>query len=302
MHRDLPPFLAVRAFEAAARHLSFKKAAEELHVTQSAISHRVKALEQYLGRSLFRRQSGGVVLTAAGRSYLPTVGEVLYRLESGTRRIRGEGTFGNLAVTTTPAFAARWLVPRLDSFRMAHSDIDLHLTTTVRRVDFDRDAVDVAVWYGKNDWPGLRSDSILRSLLYPVCSPRLLEGTLPLRDADGLRRHTLLHADGGEAWARWLELAGVRGIDTTRGIRFDDCNLMIEAAIENQGIALVFSTLVAADLADGRLVRPFDLGLQPECWYFVLSPNEWSERPRIKAFRSWILNMAAQETELAAAE
>lgn len=302
MNRKLPPFPAVRAFEAAARHLSFRQAAEELHVTQSAISHQVKALERFLGQPLFCRENGGVALTDVGRSYLPAIGEALDRIASCTENVLERDASGTLEIVTTPAFASRWLLSRLGNFRESYPRLDVRLSTTVHGVDFARDCVDVAVWYGKGDEPGMRTDMVLRSDLYPVCNPKLLHGAAGLKVVRDLAHQTLLHSDQGETWSRWLQAAGVAGIDTSRGIRFDDCNLMIKAAIECQGVALAFSTLVADDLDRGRLVCPFDLSLKPASWYYVLSPAGWADRPKISAFRNWILDMARLAEVPAAAE
>jgi len=299
MNRTLPPFPAVRAFEAAARHLSFKRAAEELHVTQSAVSHQIKALEDFLGVALFRRGTRGVALTAAGRSYLPALGEALDKMASATERLRGDPARDTLSVKTTPAFASRWLLPRLDAFRRAHPSITIALSTAIDGVDFANEDIDVAVWYGYGDWPRLHSDSLLRSRLVPVCSPGLLRDGPVLRRPDDLRHYTLLHNAMSDDWARWLRAAGAGLVDATRGPRFGDCNLMMQAAVEGQGVALAFEALVDADLAAGRLVEVFDVELLPDAWYYILVPPGGQARPKVAAFRDWLLHEAAGEERAA---
>lgn len=300
MNRNLPPFPAVRAFEAAARHLSFKRAAEELHVTQSAISHQIKALEHYLGQPLFRRAKGGVVLTDAGKTCLPEIGKALDRLESCTDSIRERDVSGVIEIITTPAFAGRWLISRLGEFRDIYPALDVRLATTIGGVDLERDRADVAIWYGKESGTALQTDAVLRSALYPICSPDLISGGHALRNPQALRHHTLLHGDRGEAWTQWSKDAGNLELDVSRGIRFDDCNLMIEAAIEGQGIALAFKSLVTRELTEGRLVCPFDLPMEPASWYYLITPQEWVKRPKIRAFREWILQASSNEHALAA--
>ena len=299
MNRDLPPFSAIRAFEAAARHMSFKRAAQELHVTQSAISHQVKALEIYVGRRLFHRAPRGISLTHAGETYLPAIGEALDRIAAGTEHLRAAGPSGPLTVSASSAVAARWIVPRLDWFAELYPDIDVRISSSPRLVDFDRDEIDIAVRYGRGDWPGLRADRLFGSPLYPVCSPALLEGDPPLREPADLRRHTLLHHDHGESWERWLNVAGVSGVDAARGPRFDDCNLMLQAASEGQGVALTFSAMVAPDLAAGELITLFDVPISAASWYYVVYPQARARQPKIVAFRDWLLDEAVGAAEAA---
>jgi len=295
MNRTLPPFSAVRAFEAAARHLSFKQAAKELHVTQSAVSHRIKVLEDFLGVALFRRGTRGVILTAAGKAYMPALGEALDRIASATEHLRGRPARNTLAVRTTPAFANRWLMPRLNAFRHGHPEITVDLTTSIEPIDFAGEIVDIAVWYGYGDWPQLDSESLLRSRLVPVCSSALLRDGPALRAPDDLRHYTLLHNAMSDDWARWLRAAGAETVDPTRGPRFGDCNLMMQAAVEGQGVALTFEALVRADLAAKRLVELFDVRLLPEAWYYILMPPAARRRPKVAAFRDWLQTEAARK-------
>jgi len=295
MKRNLPPFSAIRAFEAAARHLSFKRAAEELHVTQSAVSHQIKALEDFLGVVLFRRETRGVVLTDAGRIYMPALEEALDGIASATDRLRGDRTRDTLSVRTTPAFASRWLLPRLNAFKVDHPEITVNLTTSIEPVDFAGDRIDIAVWYGYGEWPQLESESLLRSRLVPVCSPALLRDGPALHRPADLRHYTLLHNAMSDDWTRWLHAAGARSVAATRGPRFGDCNLMMQAAVEGQGIALAFEALVAADLTANRLVELFDVELLPEAWYYILVPPGAKRRPKVAAFHDWLREEAARK-------
>jgi LysR family glycine cleavage system transcriptional activator len=200
-------------------------------------------------------------------------------------------------LSTVPSFAAKWLVPRLGRFRAAHPEIDLRISASLRLVDFAREDFDVAVRMGRGNYPGLRVNALFGEVMFPVCSPRLLAGPKPLRRPEDLRHHVLLHdvdvlassAAAPQAWRLWLERAGVRGVDVERGPVFEDSAMLLDAAIEGQGVALGRSALVAADLAAGRLVRPFDISLPFELTHYLVCPEATADRPRIAAFRAWLL-------------
>ncbi|MEX2648175.1 MAG: transcriptional regulator GcvA [Alphaproteobacteria bacterium] len=292
MTRRLPPLNALRAFEAAGRHLSFTKAAGELHVTHAAISHQVRGLEEHLGVPLFRRLTRAVKLTEAGRLLLPALTESFDAMAAAVRRIGADDAAGALTVSLTPAFAARWLVPRLGAFQERHPEIDVRLTPTVQLVDFARDDVDVAVRYGRGAWPGVKAELLLKLDTFPVCSPALLEGSKPLAEPADLRQHVLLHDDMGENWRRWLVAAGVEGVDPTRGPKFGDENLMLQAAIQGQGVAVAESAIAATDIAAGRLVRPFAITLSSGAGYYVVYPAPAAGRRKIRAFRDWLMDEA----------
>lgn len=295
MRRRLPPLNALRAYEAAARHLSFTKAAEELFVSQAAISHQVKALEDHLGTRLFRRLNRALLLTEAGQAYLPPVSQALELIHEATARVvRGEDR-GPLTVSALPSFAARWLVPRLGRFLVAHPEIDVHIAPSHTLVDFTRDEVDVAIRYGRGNYPGLRADRLLDEEIFPVCSPGLAQGRHALRKPVDLRHHTLLHDDGPDDWQAWLNAAGVSGVDATRGPVFTDASMVIQAAVAGQGVALARGALASGDLAAGTLVRPFRLSLPAENAYWVVCPPAAAMRPKIAAFREWLLREAAAE-------
>ncbi len=292
MARRLPPLNAVRAFEAAARHLSFTRAAEELHVTQAAISHQVKALEVYLGLKLFRRLNRALVLTEDGQTYLPPVKRIFDQLYDATRRLTESEARGKLTVSALPSLAARWLVPRLGRFRAAHPDIDIRLAPATHLVDFAREDVDVAIRYGRGQYPGLRVDRLMTEDIMPVCSPALITGPQPLKEPADLKHHTLLHDEGHGEWRTWLLAAGVEDVDPTRGTVFMDSGMLIEAAATGQGVALARGALAADDLASGRLVRPFEIKVPAEYAYYVVCPEATADQPKVAAFRDWLLKEA----------
>lgn len=295
MARHLPPLNALRAFEAAGRHLSFSKAAAELHVTPAAISHQVKALEDYLGVQLFRRLNRALLLTEVGQACLPGLQEGFDRLAAAVEASRARDAHRPLIVSVAPSFGAKWLVSRLDRFREAHSGIDVRVDATDRLVDFARDDVDIAIRYGAGSYAGLRVEQLLTEEVFPVCAPRLLEGSNPLVVADDLRWHTLLHVDytvTNETWPNWrmwLLAAGVHDVEPTRGPQFSLASMAIRAAIEGHGVTLASSVLVADDLAAGRLVKPFDLSFPGGFAYYVVCSETTADQPKIAAFREWVI-------------
>ena len=289
----LPSLKGLRAFEAAGRYLSFTRAAEELHVTQAAVSHQIKALETQLGVRLFRRAPRGLLLTDAGQAYLAEVREAFRRLAQATDHLLARDVAGVLTVSVLPSFAARWLVPRLPRFSARHPEIDLRIATDDRTVDFNRENVDVALRYGRGDYLGLQADHFLSEEVFPVCSPALLRKKHPLREPADLKYHTLLHDDLPTTWAMWLKVAGAAEVDPTRGPRFTDSSMVIQAAVGGQGVALGRSALAADDLAAGRLVRPFPLSLPADSAYYIVYPPHTANRPKIAAFRAWLLAESA---------
>ncbi len=294
MSSRLPPLNALRAFDAAARHLSFTKAAEELFVTQAAVSHQIRTLEDWLGIKLFRRLNRRLLLTDEGQSYAGPIREALDGIARATVELRQSDNEGQLTVSVMNSFAATWLLPRLPRFRRAHPEIDVRVDVREGLADFTRDGVDVALRYGGGDYPGMASDWFLSEEAFPVCSPALVDGgPHPLRRPEDLKHHTLIHDFTERLWARWLDLAGVEGIDATRGPSFNLLNLAVEATIAGEGVALGRSAVVADALADGRLVQPFDLVMPSENAYYVVCPKEFAHRPKLVAFRDWLLAEAA---------
>ena len=288
MARKLPPLNALRSFEAAARHLSFTRAAAELNVTQAAISHQVKALEARLGVVLFRRLNRALRLTAAGEGYLPAVRDAFDAIAAATDRLYADEAGGRLTITTIHSFAAAWLLPRLLRFHVFHPEIDVLLDAADEIVDLARGGVDLAIRYGNGNWPGMRAELWMTEDIFPVCSPDLVAGPAPLRAPADLRHQTLLHDDMRVNWRVWLDAAGVAGVDSDSGPGFTDSRLVLQAAIGGHGVALARSLLVADDLAAGRLVRPFEIALPAGfAYYIVTAPEDW-DRPKVRAFREWL--------------
>lgn len=292
MPRRLPPLNALRAFEAAARHGSFTRAAEELCVTQGAVSHQVKALEAALGLRLFRRERRRLAITEAGRSYLEVLRDAFDRIAAGTERLLGREGAGALTVSTSPNFAAKWLVHRLGRFALAHPGIDLRVGAALHSVDFAREDVDVAIRHGVGGWPGLHATRLCAETLFPVCSPALLRGRRALNSPADLRHHVLLHLDDRRDWTKWLAEAGAEEADLTRGPVFNQASMAIDAAVDGQGVALARTALVARDLLAGRLLRPFGPDLAVPYAYWIVCPKATADIPKIAAFRRWLVGEA----------
>lgn len=297
MARKLPPLNALRAFEAAARQLSFTKAAAELHVTQAAISHQVKTLEEHLGLPLFRRLNRRLVLTEAGQLYLPVLRDAFDAIAAGTGRLSQDRESGPLHVSVLPSFAAKWLLPHLSRFRDRHPEIDVMVSANSKLVDFTEGTFEVAIRYGLGNYPGLRCDLLLTDEVFPVCSPKLLEGPHPLKKPGDLKHHTLLHdeisrQDESPDWRSWLQTVGVAGVDWNRGPGFSDSSMVIEAAAAGQGVALAHRWLAAADLEGGRIVMPFGPVIPSLFSYYVVSLPAVAENRRVRLFREWLLEEA----------
>ncbi|WP_026870299.1 transcriptional regulator GcvA [Inquilinus limosus] len=290
----LPPLNGVRAFEAAARHRSFTRAAAELSVTQAAVSQQVRRLEDWLSVRLFHRRENSLELTEAGRIYLPLVSAALAGIADATAQIAPGRATGVLTVSTTPSFAAKWLTARLPGFTAAHPDIDVNVTASLHRVDLEGGEADCAVRWGQGGWEGLACDRLFAEDSFPVCSPALRDGPPGLRTLDDLRRQTLLHDQSLAPWRDWLRAVGMQDVDWVRGPRVSDSSLTIQAAVEGQGVALVVFSLVADDLAAGRLVRPLDLSVHNQASYHFVATTRALRRPIVRAFRDWIVAAAAE--------
>lgn len=293
---------ALRGFEAAARHLSFTRAAAELNVTPAAISHAVRELELDLKVKLFERSSRVVRLTNAGEGLARAVGEGLGTIHRAVQRLRGADGRPKLLVTTSPSLAAKWLVPRLDRFLAKHPEVDVRIDVAPRLLDLTEDNVDIAIRFGLGTYPGLVAEKLFEESVFPVCSPHLLSSKKPLKQPRDLKHHTLIHIDWDAQWATWpnwqmwLRAAGAPEVDATRGLHFGQTALSLQAALDGQGVALGDSTLVADDLAAGRLVRPFTMALKgpAQFAYHLVHAPARAEEPIIKAFRRWILDEVAQ--------
>ena len=293
--RRLPPLNALKAFEAAARSQNFTRAAEELRVTQGAVSHQVKALEATLGIKLFNRERQRLVITDAGREYLGVVRDALDRIAAGTERVLQRQNSGVLTVSTSPDFAAKWLVYRLGRFAEAHPEIDLRVSATMHHVDFVREEVDVAVRHGDGNCGGLDAVRLCSEQLFPICSPNLLSGRNRIAKPSDLLKFPLLHLDDNKSWARWFEAAGIADVELPRGLILNRRSMLIDAAIDGQGVALALTTLAAWDLINRRIVRPFDIGLRLSRTFWIVCPKTSSTMPKIKTFREWLLAEAADD-------
>jgi LysR family glycine cleavage system transcriptional activator len=290
--RRLPSLNALKAFEAAARHESFTRAAEELSVTQGAVSHQVKALELELGIRLFDRERQKLSITRAGLSYLEVVRDAFDRIALGTQRIQHLSLAGALTVSTSPDFAAKWLVNRLGRFAETHPDIDLRISATMHHVDFAREDVDLAVRHGDGNWAGRDVVRLCSEQLFAVCSPKLHER---MREPSDVLKFPLLHLDDRKDWSEWLEAAGVGDSKLLHGPVLNRASMVIDAAIDGQGVALARTTLAAWDLINGRLVRPFATALRLSKTYWIVCPQATSMLPKITTFRDWLLAEAADD-------
>ncbi|MEM9062783.1 MAG: transcriptional regulator GcvA [Pseudomonadota bacterium] len=292
-----PPLNALRAFEAAARHLSFKGAARELNVTPAAVSHQIKTLESWLGTPLFVRLTRALELTEAGKAGLPILSEGFEKLGQATEQMKRYDGTDVLTISVSPSFGAMWLVPKLDQFRARHPDIEIRIDGTDRKVNVGRGGADVAIRYGPGGYSGVGVDTLFSQLNTPVCSPSLISGKAPLRTPEDLRHHTLLHVqwkDADASWRMWLLAAGVTRVDDTKGPQFTQEGMAVQAALDGQGVALIGDKLVAHHLASGDLICPFssDLRKPLNFAYHLLTPATEVTAPKIAAFREWILDFA----------
>lgn len=303
MSERLPPLNALRAFEAAARHLSFVKAAEELNVTPSAVSHQIKTLEDHLGLLLFRRLNKMILLTDEGQALLPGLRAGFEQLAAAVANARSCSLRRVLTVSTAPTFASKWLVPRLERFRRLHPEIDVRIDANDRLVDFTRDDVDLGIRYGAGHYPGLHVECLLADEIVPVCSPKLLQGEHPLREPDDLRHHTLIHiddittTDDWPDWTMWCSSAGLSDIDTRRGPRFSHSSLALQSALQGDGVAMVSRVLVADDLDSGRLVTLFSATLPVKFCYHLVCLESNLDNPKVAAFRHWLQAETAEKAD-----
>ena len=299
--RSIAHLNALRAFEASARHQSFSLAAQELNVTPAAVGQLVRTLEDWLGSPLFVRSTSGrarLVTTEVAEQALPDIRAGLERLAVGLERLRSGSAGGVLTVTVSPAFAAKWLLPRIERFQAAWPETDLRLDTSLKTVDFVAQRIDVGVRYGRGQWPGLAAEKLMDEEVYPVCAPALL-ATATLQAPGDLRGQVLIHdqsvdtSTGFASWQAWLRHAGVQGVPTDRGLRINNSAAVLQAAIDGQGVALARSVMAHDDLAAGRLVRLFpQVRLESALAYYVVYRPECIAQPKVAAFRDWLLREA----------
>jgi LysR family glycine cleavage system transcriptional activator len=302
---QFPPLKAVRYFESAARHLSFSKAAEELNVTHSAISHQIKALEEWVGQPLFERGGRTLRLTESGRQFLPPVRAAFQQLAEAAADLRQSCQGGPLTVSVLPSLASIWLVPRLYDFRAKHPEIEVRISATDRIEQIGQGGIDIAVRYGRGRWPGVESELLLHDDLFPICSPAMVNGDPPIREPRDLTYFNLLSDSTWEApqfdfWRQWFERAGVSGMELKSGFSFNYSNLLIRAAVDGLGIALGNTILAGDDLKAGRLVKPFDISVSLDTGYYVVYARDALKRAKIHAFRDWLMEQVAPYRQPAA--
>ena len=293
MTRRLPPLNALRAFEAAARCGNFTRAAQELFVTQGAVSRHIPTLEEWLGMKLFERGRHGIRLTPAGQNYFASMRVALDHIEHGTRQLLQSPDDSLLRIKLPPTFAIRWLIPRLSRFHARHPKIDVQITTSHKPTDFDRDDVDLSIHSEPHPPTGPGYRLLFRETLVPVCAPGLLQRDPPLKKPADLARHALLCSlNRPQDWPTWLAAAGVRGVDGNRGLKFENAGMAYQAAAEQLGVMVAVLPFVQDDLASGRLVAPFDLRVRTEGGYFMAWPANRPVPQRVRDFEAWIASAA----------
>ena len=291
----LPPLKAVWYFESAARHLNFSKAADELNVTHSAISHQIRALEEWVGQPLFDRGARGLRLTESGQQFLPPVRAAFQQLIQAGQAVRLTARGGALTVSVLPSLASKWLVPRLADFRGRYPDIDVRISATSELEHVGRGDIDIGIRYGLGKWPDLESELLLHDDLFPICSPNLLKGPKPLREPRDIANFPLLSDSDWrpseyEFWHKWFELAEISELGLKPDMTFNATNLMIDAVIAGLGVGLGNTMLAGDDLRAGCLVKPMDLSLKLETGYFLVYWPGALKRPKVKAFRDWVID------------
>ena len=297
MANRLPPLNALKAFEASARQLSFTRAAEELFVTQAAISHQIKSLEEFLGIKLFMRKNRALLLSEEGQAYYLDIKEVFNTINDATERLLARGAKGAITVSLQPSFAIQWLVPRLNAFNSLHPDIDVRIKAVDQAESSLTEDVDVAIYYGRGHWADIHAEQLQKEYLVPVCSPLLLQGKKPLSVLEDLVNHTLLHDTSRRDWKRWFKQVGVKATNVNHGPIFSHSSMVVQAALHGQGIALAHSFLAKPDIDAGRLICPFEEVLENKNSYYVVCRERQVDLGKIAAFREWVLDTVAQEKE-----
>ena len=298
--KQLPPLNSIRAFEATARHLSVTKAADELNVTAGAVSQQLKTLEAFLDIKLFKRENRKISLTQEAHLGLPYITDGLNKITEGIGTIRDHYTNKPLTITLPPTLAARWLMPRLINFQNIHPEIDVRIDATYKVVDLFTEDIDAGIRFGSGNYPDLNSDFLFSQEVILVCSPTLLKNAPTLKTPEDLKNFTLLHCDfhltssskTQPDWDMWFEMTGFNKVNSSRSIYFTQHDLLVQAAIEGQGVALVASISAKKALDEGLLIRPFESSIPLDNSYYFIYPKVKSKLPRIQAFRKWLLDEA----------
>ncbi|MCG8503029.1 MAG: transcriptional regulator GcvA [Sphingomonadales bacterium] len=298
MGRRLPPLISLRVFEAVARHLSFTKAADELHVTQAAVSHQVKKLEEWLGEPLFLRLNRSIKLTKAGAAYAKPLTRAYDLMAEATDALLQDAGPQSLSISTFDSIAAGWLAPRIKTFQADYPEVGIKIVTSNRFSNFIDNEIEAEIRYGDGDWPALHVTKIADEQIFPVCGPGLLGGKQVLEKVEEIGAYPLIHDEMVMEWADWLEAAGGSDVDADRGLRFNHSHIVIQAAINGEGIALGRSLLVADEIAAGRLIRPFGFQMQSMFAYYMVCPKELADQVWVSAFRDWLIAEAQQTMAL----
>lgn len=291
--RRLPNLAALRAFEAAARHQNFSRAAEEIHLTHGAISHQVRALEEELGVALFVRHGKRIMITPDGEQFAGKIRQALQDLSDAADLLKNRNQQKRLGITALPSFAARWLSPRLGRFIEHYPDLEVSLQSSSHMNDYQRESIDVGIRFGLGNYPGMISELLMGDYYYPVASPHFHGGQLPQTPAE-LASMQLLRCDG-EPWEPWFRAAGLDNEEPSSGLVFQDSSMLARAAVEGQGIALGRHIIVQPDIKAGLLQRLFDIDIPCEVAYYLVYPEEALQKPQVRAFREWLLNEIAAE-------
>ena len=297
MAKRIPPLNALKAFEAAAKHLSFTKAAEELFVTQAAISHQIKLLEDFLSIKLFLRKNRTLLLTEDGQAYYSDIKDIFSHIVDATERLLNRGAKGSITVAMPPSFAAKWLVPRISQFSTMYPDIDVR----IKAVDFDEgfldESTDIAIYYGRGRWQGLHSEQLHKEYLTPLCSPMLFASDKPLEELSDLSEHILLHDSSRDNWKYWLKEFDIKKINVNQGPIFSHSMLVLQAAALGQGIALGNTLLAKPEIDAGRLICPFEERVESKDGFYIVSENSEHEQEKITLFREWLLSQVEEEED-----
>ncbi|SHO54716.1 transcriptional regulator GcvA [Vibrio quintilis] len=298
MNKKLPPLNSLRVFESAARHLSFTKAAEELFVTQAAVSHQIKSLEEFLGIKLFIRRNRSLLLTDEGQNYFFDIKDVFTFIQDATNKLLERSEKGALTISLPPSFAIQWLVPRLADFNRQQPDIDVRIKAVDKYEGSLLDDVDVAIYYGKGLWPGLRADKLYQEFLIPLCAPSLIHEGYAFQSLNDLQHHTLLHDESRKDWQQFTRENGLELENVNYGPIFSHSTMVLQAAALGQGIALGNNVLAQPEVDAGRLVAPFDKVLMTDNAFYLVCHETQAHTGRIATFRNWMLNRARQEQEV----